>query len=252
MRTAHVRVCVKSFKYTENCSRSRMYPLSIFICLTLTRKTHRSNCSSSWPAHTPRTSVKISIKFVDLMTQISSDSPTPRTSIIFSIPFLSHYSIKVPFHQIPISFSNSIKFSIRISFHQFPLLSQTLTFTPPLLILSLSLNSMNERPKRDAVTNREATDKLLALQKRRSSAQVQQDKESAASAAAAANGQKTTIEAQKKKRVAAFEDQLRREDQHREKTMSRPDLVSNRVCPLFSPYFSCCRKLSLPQLHSPN
>ena len=96
---------------------------------------------------------------------------------------------------------------------------------------------MNERPKRDAVTNREATDKLLALQKRRSSAQVQQDKESAASAAAAANGQKTTIEAQKKKRVAAFEDQLRREDQHREKTMSRPDLVSNRVCPLFFTLF---------------
>jgi hypothetical protein len=45
-------------------------------------------------------------------------------------------------------------------------------------------------------------------------------------AAAAAEVEKTNLEAQKKRRVAAFEDHLRKEDQQREKSMARPDLVT--------------------------
>ena len=86
---------------------------------------------------------------------------------------------------------------------------------------------MTERPKRNAVTNWEATDTLLANKKRRTSAQVQQDREVATSAAAAADVENTTNTAQKKNRVAAFEDQLCREDQHREKNMARPDLAAS-------------------------
>ena len=88
---------------------------------------------------------------------------------------------------------------------------------------------MNEQPRRDAVANREGTKQLLAVQTRRTSAQVQQDKELAARAKAAAKAKKTTIAEQKKERVAAFEDQLRREDQQREKNMARPDLAAHRV-----------------------
>jgi hypothetical protein len=40
------------------------------------------------------------------------------------------------------------------------------------------------------------------------------------------------MQLRKKKRVAAFEDQLRREDQQREKKMARPDLATHRVCAL--------------------
>ena len=84
---------------------------------------------------------------------------------------------------------------------------------------------MTEWPKRNAVTNREATDTLLANKKHRTSAQVQQDRLVAADTAAAAEVENTTISAQKKYRVAAFEDQLRKEDQQREKNMARPDLA---------------------------
>lgn len=94
---------------------------------------------------------------------------------------------------------------------------------------------MSERPKRDAVANREATDTLLAVQKRRTPAQVKRDKQLAASAKAAAKLQKTTDAAQKKKCVATFEDQLRKEDQEREKNTARPDLAA-RVCPLVQPH----------------
>jgi hypothetical protein len=86
---------------------------------------------------------------------------------------------------------------------------------------------MNQRPRRDAVANRDTTDTLLAKQKRRTSAQVQRDKQIAARAAAAAKVEKTTTAAQKRKRVAAFEDQLCREDQQREKNMARPDLADH-------------------------
>jgi hypothetical protein len=82
---------------------------------------------------------------------------------------------------------------------------------------------MTDRPKRNAVANREATDKLLDNRKRRSSAQVQQEKQTAATAAAASEEKKINLASQKKHRVAAFEDQLRREDQQR---MARPDLVA--------------------------
>lgn len=87
---------------------------------------------------------------------------------------------------------------------------------------------MSQRPKRDAVTNRDDTDTLLHLQKRRTTAEVLRDKELAASAKAAAKAQKEATSAQKKKCVAAFEDQLREEDQQQEKKMSRPDLVTAR------------------------
>lgn len=91
---------------------------------------------------------------------------------------------------------------------------------------------MTERPKRNAVTNREATDTLLANKKRRTSAQVQQDRLVAADTAAAAEVENATIAAQKKYKVAAFEDQLRKEDQQREKNMARPDFAqaAHRVC----------------------
>ena len=89
--------------------------------------------------------------------------------------------------------------------------------------------AMTERPRPNAVTNREATDTLLANKKRCTSAQVQQEKQVAASAAAAAEVEKTTIAAQKKKRVFAFEDQLHREDQQCEKKMARPDLADLAV-----------------------
>jgi len=85
---------------------------------------------------------------------------------------------------------------------------------------------MTERVKRTAVANRPATDKLLDNKKHRSSAQVQQDKQTAATAAAATEVDKATLEAEKKHRVAAFEDCLRKEDQQREKSMARPDLVT--------------------------
>ena len=76
---------------------------------------------------------------------------------------------------------------------------------------------MTERPKRNAVANREATDKLLDNRKRRSSAQVQQEKQTAATTAAASLEKKTNLESQKKQRVAAYEDHLHKEDQQREK-----------------------------------
>ena len=85
---------------------------------------------------------------------------------------------------------------------------------------------MTDHVKRTAVTNRQATDKLLDNKKHRSSAQVQQDRKTATTAAAAAEVEKTNIEAEKKRHVAAFEDQLRQEDQQREKNMARPDLVT--------------------------
>jgi hypothetical protein len=102
-----------------------------------------------------------------------------------------------------------------------------------------------ERPTRDAVANREATDTLLSMQRRRTSAQVQRDKELTARAKAAAKAQKTAIAGQKKKAVADFEDQLRREDQQREKNMARPDLAaqaapSQRVCVLLQPHVIHC------------
>jgi hypothetical protein len=81
---------------------------------------------------------------------------------------------------------------------------------------------MSERPKRSAVANREATDKLLDNRKRRSSAQVQQEKQMAATTAAASEGKKIDLAFQKKQRVAAFEDQLRKEDQQRDKNMAHP------------------------------
>jgi len=87
---------------------------------------------------------------------------------------------------------------------------------------------MADRPKRSAVANREATDTLLDNKKRRSSAQVQQAKQTAATTAAAAQVKKTNLATQKKQRLAAFEDQLRKEDQQREKNMARPDLPAHR------------------------
>jgi hypothetical protein len=84
---------------------------------------------------------------------------------------------------------------------------------------------MSQRPKRDAVANRDDTDTLLNLQKCRTSAEVQRQKELAASAKAAANAQKAATAAQRQKLVGAFEDQLFQEDQEQEKKMSHPDLV---------------------------
>ena len=89
---------------------------------------------------------------------------------------------------------------------------------------------MTERPRRNAVTNREVTDTLLANKKHCTPAQVQQDRDIATSAAAAAEVEKTIITAQKKNCIASFEDQLRREDQQREKNMARPDLAAHHVC----------------------
>jgi hypothetical protein len=91
---------------------------------------------------------------------------------------------------------------------------------------------MSQRPIREAVANRDGTDILLNLQKRRTSAEVQQEKKLAASAKTAASAQKAASAAQIKKRVAEFEDQLRKEDQEQEKNMTRPDLVAaHRVSP---------------------
>jgi hypothetical protein len=95
---------------------------------------------------------------------------------------------------------------------------------------------MSERPKREAVVNRDGTDTLLNMQRRRSTAEVQRDKALAASAKAAARAQRTSVAAQKKARVAAFEDQLRREDQQEEKEMARPDLASKHVGALLVPH----------------
>ena len=93
---------------------------------------------------------------------------------------------------------------------------------------------MSDRPKREAVANRDGTDTLLQLQKRRTSAEVQREKAELAMAKAAAKAQKANIAAQKKKCVAAFEDELRREDKQEEKTMTRPDLSTQQVCALFN------------------
>jgi hypothetical protein len=98
----------------------------------------------------------------------------------------------------------------------------------PLLFLfipKLSPSPMSQRPKREAVANRDDTETLLNLQKRRTPAEVQREKELAASAKAAANAQKAATAAEIKRRVAAFEDLLRKEDQEQERKMSRPDLV---------------------------
>ena len=91
---------------------------------------------------------------------------------------------------------------------------------------------MTERPKCNAVTNQEATDTLLANKKCWTSAQVQQDRLVAADTAAAAEVENATISAQKKYRVAAFKDQLHKENQQCEKNMAHPDLAqaAHRVC----------------------
>lgn len=96
---------------------------------------------------------------------------------------------------------------------------------------------MTDRPKRNAVANREATDKLLDKRKRRSSAQVQQEQKSAAATAAASEEAKINLAFEKKQRIAAFEDLLRKEDQQRNKKMARVDLVPHHPVsfPLFSP-----------------
>lgn len=109
---------------------------------------------------------------------------------------------------------------------------------------------MNERPKRGAVTNRETTASLLSKQTRRTSAQVQLDKNLLASASAAANVAKKSVTAQKKSRVAAFEDQLRREDQQHEKNMGRPDLA-HRVCDPLKTHliYVATLKKSCPHMH---
>jgi hypothetical protein len=95
--------------------------------------------------------------------------------------------------------------------------------------------TMSDRPKRHAVSNREATDKLLDNRKRRSSAQVEQEKKMAATTAAALEEKQSNLTSQKKQRVAAFEDQLRKEDQHRDKNMARPDLVAANPVILLTP-----------------
>ena len=89
---------------------------------------------------------------------------------------------------------------------------------------------MTERPRHNAVTNREMTDTLLVNKKCRTPAQVQQDRDIAASAAATAEVEKTNITAQKKNCIASFEDQLHREDQQQEKNMAHPDLAAHHVC----------------------
>jgi hypothetical protein len=96
---------------------------------------------------------------------------------------------------------------------------------------------MTDRPKRNAVANREATDKLLDKRKRRSSAQVQQEQKSAAATAAASEEAKINLAFEKKQRIAAFEDALRKEDQQRNKKKARVDLVPHHPVsfPLFSP-----------------
>jgi hypothetical protein len=104
---------------------------------------------------------------------------------------------------------------------------------------------MSERPKRSAVTKREATDKLLDNRKRCSSAQVQQDKEMAATTAAASEEKKNDLAIQKKQRVAAFEDQLRKEDQRRHKNMARPDLVAVTTSVILVVNYSCYVKIKL-------
>ncbi|KAF8806108.1 hypothetical protein BYT27DRAFT_7212387 [Phlegmacium glaucopus] len=68
-------------------------------------------------------------------------------------------------------------------------------------------------------------DKLLDNKKCRSSAQVQLEKQTAASTAAASEVKKINLAAQQKQCVAAFEDQLCKEDQQHDKDMARPDLV---------------------------
>ncbi|KAF8809222.1 hypothetical protein BYT27DRAFT_7210221 [Phlegmacium glaucopus] len=78
-------------------------------------------------------------------------------------------------------------------------------------------------PKCSTVTNQEATDKLLDNKKCHSSAQVQLEKQTAASTAAASEVKKINIAVQKKQQVAAFEDQLFKEEH--DKNMAHPDLA---------------------------
>ena len=85
---------------------------------------------------------------------------------------------------------------------------------------------MTDSLKRHAVTNQEATDKLLDNKKCHSLAQVQQEKKLAATTAAALKEKQSDLTLQKKQQVAAFEDQLCKEDQHHEKNLAHPDLVA--------------------------
>ena len=85
--------------------------------------------------------------------------------------------------------------------------------------------TMTDRPKRSAVTNWEATDKLLDNKKCHPSKQVQQEKQTATTAVGAAEVKKANLATQKKQLVAAFKDQLRREDQQCKKNMACPELV---------------------------
>jgi len=84
---------------------------------------------------------------------------------------------------------------------------------------------MTDCPKRSAVINQEATDKLLDNKKHHTSAQIQQVKQVAAITSAVFEAKKVNVAAQQKQCVAAFEDQLRKEDQQNEKNMARPDLL---------------------------
>jgi len=84
---------------------------------------------------------------------------------------------------------------------------------------------MIDCPKRSAVINQEATDKLLDNKKHHTSAQIPQAKQVAAITSAVFEAKKVNVAAQQKQHVAAFEDQLCKEDQQNEKNMAHPDLL---------------------------
>ncbi|KAF8803015.1 hypothetical protein BYT27DRAFT_7305696 [Phlegmacium glaucopus] len=85
---------------------------------------------------------------------------------------------------------------------------------------------MASRPKRNAVTNRKPTNALLDNTTRQTPAEVKRDKAEAAATAAQASELTAINNAAKKTRVASHEDRLRKQDEARQKVVTRPDLQS--------------------------
>jgi hypothetical protein len=84
---------------------------------------------------------------------------------------------------------------------------------------------MSQRPKRDKANNNPGQIILDNTQKRRTSAQVQEDARNAAAAKAAKHAADAQLKAEKIARIAASEDNLRREDEVAKRHAERPDLV---------------------------
>ena len=111
---------------------------------------------------------------------------------------------------------------------------------------------MSQRPKRDKANNNPRQIIIDNTQKRRTSAQVQEDARNAAAAKAAKQAADAQLKAEKIARIAAAEDNLRREDEVAKRNAEQPDLVVGKRA---SKKFIATKKVRTPSIvryvHSP-